>query len=232
MSEEQLPISAIVHDAAAHLFWMMAEILGVQETTEAVIESSGYCLMQQIFTSEVLSKYNFHNLPKEDRNLFCKAIATEAEEFSIKRQNMEGIIYGDDAEAGRSPSAQYVNTADLEVLPRSITALGENIEKIGRLCIRHPLPAVVFSDECPPQDIIQVACTSDALGFQYPIFLGHISTQQLTDGLFASSGIFFIPAPNGEIGKKWSQVIQNSGRFFKETLFNREFGTSTLRVDW
>lgn len=76
----------------------------------------------------------------------CEAIAAEAETFTLNGENMKGIVYGEDAAGGRAPSAQDLETAHLKVLPKDLSYSGQALETTGRLCLRHPLPAVVFTD--------------------------------------------------------------------------------------
>lgn len=222
----------IVHDAAAHLFWTMAESVGINEATEAVIDSSGRCLVEQVFTGVVLSQYGFEKLPLSDQREFGNAIAAEAERFAIKGENMDGVIYAEDAQGGRSPSAQHVLTTHLGAIPKRVVASGAKIEKIGRLCIRHPLPAVVFSDTRPLGSVIEVADTSTALGFNLPMFLSDVTTTQLDDELFVSAGVFHIPVPDTRAGNEWGAVIQNSTRFISGIQFHVENGNSTVDVEW
>lgn len=109
---------------------------------------------------------------------------------------------------------------------------GAKIEKAGRLCLRHPLPAVVFTDSRPRGGILEVADTSAALGFDLPMFLANVSTNQLGDGLFVSTGIFHIPVPDARHGDEWGTAIQNSTRFVRGIQFYGEAGTATVEVSW
>lgn len=221
----------IVHDAAAYLFWNLAESIGVAEANNAVVESAGQCLLKLPFTVTVLAQYGFEKLPPADKQEFGNAVATEAERYAIKGENMDGIIYADDAQGGRSPSAQDVDTLALRVIPRRVTS-NESIQKLGRLCLRHPLPAVVFSDTVPRNGIIEVADTYDALGFQLPIFMFNAASQQLADGLFVSRGVFHIPVPSTRHGVLWDTAIQNSSRFVSRIKFYGEATEVTVEVEW
>jgi hypothetical protein len=220
----------IVHDATAFLFWTLAQSIGVDGAHAAVIDSAGQCLMKMPFTSEVLGQYGFPDLPPDVQREFGYAIATEAELFATKNENMNGVIYGEDAQAGRSPSAQHVQTAPLSAIPRRVTVSGAKIERVGWLCLRHPLPAVVFSDARPVGRTLEVADTSAALGFHLPMFLDDVATCQISDVLFASTGIFLIPVPDMIHGDRWGAVIQNSVRSVNGVEFHAAEGKST--VDW
>lgn len=232
MSQGRTINPQIVHDAAAYLFWTLAASVGVAGATEAVIASAGRCLLEMPFTGDVLGQYGFQKLPLNDQREFGRAIAAEAERYAVKGENMDGVIYAEDAQAGRSPSAQHVQTSHLAAIPRRVVASGAKIEKVGRLCLRHPLPAVVFTDSRPRGGILEVADTSPALGFDLPMFLANVSTNQLGDGLFVSTGIFHIPVPDARHGDEWGTAIQNSTRFVSGIQFYGEAGTATVAVSW
>ncbi len=232
MTQEQYFNQRIVHDAAAYLFWMLADEIGVARAGQAVIDSAGRCLFEKPFTDDVLAQYGFLGLSPNDQTDFLSAIATEAERFAIKGENMDGVIYAEDAQEGRSPSAQHVQTAHLEVIPRRVIVSGAKIEKSGWLCLRHPLPAVVFSEVCPSSDILEVANTSAALGFHLPMFLGNFSTTQFGERLFVSTGIFHIPVPDNSQGNAWGKAIQNSVRFIRGVSFCGEAGIASVDVEW
>lgn len=232
MNQEQNLNPQIVHDAAAHLFWTLAEAVGINGATEAVIDSAGRCLLEQVFTGDVLGQYSFQNLPLSDQRELGSAIAAEAEHFAVNDKNMNGVIYTEDAQSGRAPSAQRVQTAHLRAIPRQVRASGTKIEKIGRLCLRHPLPAVVFSDTCPIGSVLEVSDTFTALGFQLSMFLANVATTELGDGLFVSTGIFSIPVPDACSGNGWNMAIQNSMRFIHGIQFAEANGNTTVAVEW
>ncbi|PPC84643.1 MAG: hypothetical protein CTY38_00935 [Methylotenera sp.] len=232
MDKEQKLNPQIVHDAAAHLFWVLAEPIGIDEATNAVISSNGHCLNEQDFTGKVLGQYGFEKLTVIAQQQFSNAIAAEAYRFAVKGQNMDGIIYGDDAQGCRSPSALNLQTMHLKSIPKRVVVSDSKIVKIGRLCIRHPLPAVVFSDSYPSDNFFEVSDTFDALGFHLPMFITNATTTQLADGLFVSTGVLQIPVPNPRAGDEWGSVIQNSSRFISSIEFYGKNGSSTVSVEW
>lgn len=221
----------IVHDAAAYLFWTLAETVSVADADDAVVESSGQCLLKQSFTTAVLCRYGFDKLHHEDQIEFANAIAVEAEHFAVKGQNMNGVIYAEDAQSGRSPSAQHIDTVPLRFMPTRVIS-DRRIEKLGSLCIRHPLPAVVFSDTEPHGGVIEVADTSCALGFHLPMFLANISCQKIGETLFVSKGIFHIPVPDTRLGDLWDSTIQNSIRFVSGIKFHGQSSDVAVEIEW
>ena len=66
----------------------------------------------------------------------------------------------------------------------------------SRVCLRHPLPAVVFADSVPTAAVIQVDDTATALGFDLPMFLNVAGRQQFGDDTVILTGYFFIPVPD------------------------------------
>ena len=232
MSQGKVFNPQIVHDAAAFLFWSLAESKGVTATNDAVVESSGKCLLKQSFTWQVLGNFKIDQLPAADQHAFCSAVASEAHDFASRQQNMQGVIYAEDAENGRAPSAEGTDTSNLAVSPIQVTMNGPTIEKTGRLCIRHPLPAVVFTNTPPVSKVIEVADTTAALGFHLPLFLQDFETQQLNQNIFASVGIFHIPVPSAAHGELWDSAIQNSIRFIDAVQFLWPSGITTVEVQW
>lgn len=222
----------LIHDAAAHLFWTLAAGVGVAAASDEVIETDGTCLLAKPFSAAVLAPYGVAELSRDQLMSLFGSIAGEAQGFASRGENMQGIVYADDAENGRSPSAAALDTSILKVIPRDLGCTGAALEKIGKLCLRHPLPAVVFSERRPSASLIEVADTTTALGFHLPIFLSNISTQQLSGNVFASSGVFHIPVPHPEAGERWSGAIQNSSRFIDCVVFTSKAGETRIQVSW
>lgn len=221
----------LVHDAAAYLFWSLAEQEGVTGANEAVIESGGECLFASNFVGPVLAQFGFAELSNSDKNELADAIAGEALRFAVNGENMIGVIYSDDAQSGRSPSARTVDTTEVNVIPRKVTS-SVPIEKIGHLCLRHPLPAVVFSKNKPRGSIIQIADTIAALGFNLPIFLTNFSSQQIGVNLYAINGVMHIPVPDIRHGNLWGGIIQNSTRFTSGITFYVGSKPLEVKMDW
>lgn len=143
---------------------------------------------------------------------------------------MLGSIYVEDMAPGRSPLARGIDTDQVRFIPRC--RYNQPLERIGSLCIRHPLPAIVFSPTAPTMGVIEVADTTAALGFQLPMFLVLAGMQQVQDDLFVLAGYFYVPAPSEEIGDRWSRIIQNSIRTIGQVMFTGLNGTTTIEYEW
>jgi hypothetical protein len=218
----------LVHETAAYLFWMFAEQVGVADANIAVIDTAGQCLLMQPFTVSVLVQHSYEKLSQEDQQRFMNAIACEAEKLAVKETNMNGIVYAEDAQSGRSPSAMSIDTKVLKAIPSRIVTNFE-VAKTGCLCLRHPLPAVVFSDHQPRKSFIEVADTSTALGFHLPMFLSTVGCQKISNSLVVLLGIFYIPVPDESRGYLWNSAILNSTRFSSELeLFD---GSSVTMIE-
>ncbi len=211
----------IIHDMAAHLYWALAEVDGIPDVNDAVLKSNGHCLLKSSFTSNVFTEYHIPSRIQQDVG---HDIAIEAMDFVSREQNMNGIVYAEDAQPGRSPSAQAIQTKELNILPKEIIISGKKPESIGWLCLRHPLPAVIFSVKKPGDQVFVVNDTSVALGFQLPMFFWSDSVYKISDELFASTGVFQIPVPNADYGNRWRRVIQNSTCFMESQSFYDEKG--------
>jgi hypothetical protein len=222
----------LVHESATHLFWNMAAQDGFDATVEAVADSEGECLVRGQSVDKVMLQVGIRSLNSLAKRELCRAVAAEAVKFVRAGKNMNGIIYGDDAENGRSPSATHVETRHLWGNPRQVIRYGASVEKMGSLCLRHPLPAVVFSKDAPFGSVIEVGNTAIALGFHCTMFLGEISAQQISDDLFALMGVFFIPASDRSRGDMWGKVIQNSVRVIDRIEFQMAEGDFSVDVLW
>lgn len=221
-----------IHEIAARLFWTWASDQGIAHVTERVIATGGQCLMHTPFTDEILVEFGFADISGNERTVALDAIAAEAHKHAEAGQNMIGIIYPDDAQTGRSPSAEDVQTEHLQSIPKSMVRTGPSLEEIGTLCIRHPLPAVLFSKKRPLGGIVKVADTSDALGFQMPMYLAIHNSQEVGDALYASSGVFFIPAPDAQKGAWWMAVIQNASSFTDTLQYQVGNDLGTINAIW
>lgn len=222
----------IMQDAAAFLFWTMAENSSVAEVSDSVIETSGLCLFEQPSASQILSQYGYQNLTVDVQSETIKAIAAEAVIYCVEEKNMLGIIYSDDAETGRSPSSRNIPAELLKPASVPIIKSAHEVEKIGRLCLRHPLPAVVFTDKLPGDGFIEVADTSTALGFQTPIFMSNIGILQISDDTYVLTGIFHIPVPTVQQGDLWNMAIMNSTRFVSKMNYCSHAGDIQIDVQW
>lgn len=222
----------VIHDAAANLFWTYSDKVGLASASEEVIASAGQCLLNQPFTTQVLSQYGYSDFPDQDKRKFGQSIAAEADAFAVKGENLSGVIYAEDAVTGRSPTALGLDTSMLNAVPKQVRAGGPEVEKLGVLCLRHPLPAVVFSKTKPRQSVFEVADTALALGFSMPMYLGNAQTMQVADSLFVTTGILYIPVPDKQHGVLWGTVIQNSCRFVKGASLHWDCGQTSLDVQW
>lgn len=106
------------------------------------------------------------------------------------------------------------------------------IERVGRLCLRHPLPAVVFAEDAPIAAVIQVDDTVTALGFDLPIFLNVVGRQHFGADTVILTGYFFIPVPDVATGDRWNHVIQNSHRNVEGTTLQTSDGEWVIRYEW
>lgn len=102
----------------------------------------------------------------------------------------------------------------------------------SRVCLRHPLPAVVFADSVPTAAVIQVDDTATALGFDLPMFLNVAGRQQFGDDTVILTGYFFIPVPDVTTGDLWNHVIQNSHRNVQGNILQTSDGEWVIRYEW
>lgn len=219
-----------IHDAAASLHWQLAQRVGVSRANQAVIDSGGHCLLNQPFSKATLSAYKFEDSSGLQQPKFTLAVAAEAHHFARHEVNMNGMIYVEDAPTGRSPGARDIDATVLRAIPREI--IGAEVQKIGSLCLRHPMPAVVFTSTAPMSTVIEVADTQAALGFHLPMFMGDIECRDADEDLYVLTGIFHIPVPDIKQSSLWDGAILNSTRFVEAITFVMDGGSHTVSVRW
>jgi hypothetical protein len=202
-----------------------------QDANQSVRDTTGECLFSQPFTVPVLAEHGFGEFSHEEKQQFIDAVADEAVKYAVEEKNMNGVVYAEDAMSGRSPTAQDLDVTMLNVVPRQLIT-SQEVERLGCLCLRHPLPAVVFANRQPQSKLIEVGETTEALGFHLPIFLSVNSYQPIIESLFALIGIFFIPAPDEYYGELWNGVIQNSTRFSEGLKIFEGSSYIEVEVEW
>lgn len=219
-----------IHNLAAEMFWRMAEECGVGEIGERVLKTQGRCLLENRFDGDLWAEYPLASLPEEEVTRVLNAVALEAFTYARDEENMIGQVVLEDDRTGRSPSAANIDTRPLAAVP--IVTSNRPIERLGRLCIRHPLPAVVFASRPPSGSLVRVEDTATALGFDMPMFLMPTGHQQVGDRAFLLVGYFFVPVPNVEAGDLWSHVIQNSTRNVQGVTLHGPDGECVIRYTW
>ena len=221
---------AAVHNLAAEMFWRMAAECGVGEVTRRVLATEGKCLLEHRFDDDLWREFPFASLPGDGATRVLEAVALEAFDHARAERNMIGSVCLEDRATGRSPSARHVDAGPLRHVPTFTSS--RRIERLGRLCLRQPLPAVVFADRAPNARMIQVEGTVTALGFNMPMFLGLTDVQQVDDDTFLLVGHFFIPVPDHGTGALWNHVIQNSMRNVGSTTLAVPNGDWVIRYAW
>jgi hypothetical protein len=209
MTEDELNLQ--ISDAAAMLFWSSVADFGFDRTVAEVTSTNGRWLMGHPRAREILGAYRFSELSDDQMIRAFDSIGDFASDLTRREENLQGVIYAEDAATGRSPAAVEIDVSGLCANPPLVRG-NEGIEQIGELCLRYPLPAVLFADKRPRSNFIQVASTARALGVEYPMFLMRTGETEMPGGLVAITGIFQIPVPDEETGDEWAGVIQNATR--------------------
>lgn len=220
-----------VNDAAAMLFWTHAAQHGFQTTVERTLATRGACLFKQEHAREILEPYGVFQLSKEARESVLEAIYREVADSIEREENLIGIVFAEDAATGRSPSAAAVDTTRVCAGHARISG-HEHLERQGELCLRHPLPAVVFSEAQPGTHFIRVASTRRALSCELPLFLLLSGCVQVSPTLFALSGVFYIPVPDARTGDLWGNVIQNSIRSTRQIVVKAAGVLHCIELAW
>ena len=219
-----------VSEIAATLYWNHAERHGVAATTTGVADSDGALLFKQHDAKRILDAFGYGALDAAAKQAYERAIRDEAVHFALEERNMIGQIYLEDMATGRSEAAAAIDTLSLRHIPQ-ITVTGD-MQRCGRLCLRHPLPAVVFSDELPIRPYLLVEDTKTALGYDLPMILTLDGQGQTHGHIHILTGAFHIPVPAVKDGKRWNHVIQNSTRFVDAQTLVSDDGIAKISCTW
>lgn len=214
----------MIHNLAAEMLWRTAETVGVPEANRLVLESEGAFLLEQDYAEDLWQAFPVRSLPDAEARAVLSAVAAEAYTYARDEENMQGSIYLEDRDAGRSPSAAGIDCAGLAIVPTCVYT--SPAERLGRLCLRHPLPAVVFAPRAPYGPLIEVADTETALGFAMPMFLMVTGVHAIDAASVVLMGYFMIPAPSHQHGALWDRVIQNSQRVTEAMHFGGDLKIS------
>lgn len=222
---------AAINDAAANLFWRRVSETSISVAQGEVLETSGYCLLDYDWSDDVLAPYKLQDVSEDERALAMERIADEALIHLREEKNLQGIIYAEDMETGRSPSATSLSTDHISYRPQKIKQ-PMFTSSLGVLCLRSPLPACLFSTREPLTNVLRVKSTEIALGFEYPMFLALQGVQKVHDKLFALMGIFYIPVPPETSDADWNSLIPNSTRFHRGATLLTGKKSFDIGVKW
>lgn len=208
----------VVNDVAARLFWSLAEIKGVQQAISETLETKGECLFSHKLSNRIMERCEANEvLRATSAGVREKMIAQEALSYLKREENIIGAVHLDELPEGRSQDAISVDTSALKASRAANVASGD-VEVIGTLFLRHPLPAIAFARKKPSSALIRLADTKKALGFDAAIFMSVTSFQEVNN-IFLLYGVMIIPVPNLRSGGAWDKAIQNSFRFAGSTKF-------------
>ena len=222
----------IIHDIAAHVFWDLAALYGVAEVDDRLLQSDG----QYIGHHPLCKKFakEVYGYPSNMMDAISNAVSDEAFQASNNNQNMNGIIYTEDYSTGRAADMETINTSFLSSysLPELKIDSPFKIETMGRLCLRYPLPAIVFSKKAPLHSLIKVEDTFTALGAKPCVFLLCENINKISDDLYVLSGIFYIPAPNLKTGDQWNHVMLNAVHIINGFTIRTPDGILSIHCKW
>lgn len=226
------PQESYLQDFAAYLFWNFATEAGVAEAVERFESSDEDWTRKTHLIERALEQAGPVRLSAGDINVLVANAVKEIRRYNARGVNIAGVIYSDDRAALRSPSAMDLVIPTLQAprvsakSPQSKSA----IHKAGELCLRHPLPAVVFSAVEPDKgkSVLQVEDTTRALGFPYPLFLTGIRVHPLAEGALALTGMFVVPVQDDRASAAIKSCIPNC--MLVKSGFTA--GDHTFEFDW
>lgn len=207
------PQESYLQDFAAYLFWNVAAEEGVAGAVERFESNDTDWARRTHLIERSLEEAGPVRLSAGDIDVLVANAVKELRRYNARGVNIAGVIYADDRETMRSPSAMGLVIPKLQAprvsakTPQSMSA----VQKTGHLCLRHPLPAVVFSSVVPDEgkSVFQVGDTTRALGYPYPMFLTGIGVHTLGDGAYALTGMFIVPVQDDQASAAIKACIPN-----------------------
>lgn len=196
----------LIDEVAAWLFWLMVHSDGFSSTREKVLKSHGDVLLKSTEKSSVFSMHKINELSDDAINQFSEEVARYAYQKSLDERNMIGIVYQEDMEKGRTPSAESIDASAFNI---PVVVSGDDLECHGKLCIRYPLPSVVITNRKPEPRYFRVEDTN-CLGFDYPIYISPDSASDTGNEQWLVTGVFYIPENTRITGRRWREIIPNS----------------------
>lgn len=218
-----------IYNIASLLYWKFVERVGQTQAKHQVLLTGGQCLFSQAFSDEILTEEKLNLIPNPLRDQIYQKIKGEVVASLEAGKPLNGIIFSEDANTGRAPSAAAINTHKLNYLPKNTNVEGD-IDVIGELCLRHPLPAIVFSELKPAKTFIQLKSTAKALGFNIPMFMQLQAMNQCAGNLYCFSGTLYVPVPSENYAKLWREAIPNAITVF--TGISMGAGQSKIHIEF
>lgn len=207
-------VTSISQNLAAYGFWGLVSKFGYNDACSRIEESGGKIILQQ----DEFRKELELTFPREQRTAsfsqILAAISKKSVEFALRACDTDptplyGSVYADEAHLSRTPDCKSIDARSvINALPGVI--IKNDIETIGRLQIRTPLPSCLISSSKPKTSFVMVEDTNSALGAQYPLFMTIKEAWPISDNIFALHGVFTIPVPSDDMLKKWLKIIPNS----------------------
>lgn len=214
-----------VQNVAALLFWKYAGEVGIANATDEVINTNGNILFEPSGISNTLTECDYSWIAESQLvDIFCSLVKDFSRTHSLSGRNMYGFLSETEIELRKS---HHHSKAELNKVPVSIT--GMKIPQTGTLIIKPRLPALVELQDKSPPSFIQIKNTIQALGFPITMFMKIDEIQRITESSWVAMGIIYIPVPDKETGKLWSEIIPNSIGTIKEINLN---GNENIKFQW
>jgi hypothetical protein len=218
----------LLEDAAAWLFWTLVSRDGFELTHKNVLQTRGQSLLSHPEREIIFRRYPLGEMPASMFSAFCSAVAEHAHARAVRKENLTGMIYSEDRFSGRTSSAAGISASHLD-LP--VTVNGDSFPRCGSLCLRAPLPAVVFADSPPPEGVVRIADTR-ALSFSMPLWLSPQTVSRIESRLWLLTGIFFIPVHPELTDRHWKKVIPNGVCARERIIMEKDGETVSLDFHW
>ena len=204
-------------DIAALVFWRNAKTQTFNVTRNTILKRN----FEEIWTKEIIASLLLDlNLTVEQSHIDSSYqwIYEQVNEFlynaTLTEQNIIGTVYLNDTIECRSPNFNDFDLLqNLQEIYINKEVNKSNLQNIGTLLLRTPLPSVVFTNETEIPKSFNINDTTNALGFQAEL---QFDTEELIEfppnshGIkYCISGTFKIANYKGS-NVYWQKLLPNS----------------------
>ncbi|KXS55411.1 MAG: hypothetical protein AWU57_190 [Marinobacter sp. T13-3] len=226
----------ITYHIASILFWIAARESGYTKTLAQII-TEPEMVVKTRYIKELFSRMPCTNdWPTETRVEVISAAMHYIKIAAKAGDRFLGTPRSDDYGHGRSEEARHEATAHLRHTIRTCKAIDPEapMPRAGELCLRTPLPAMIFTTKDLGGEAFVITNTEKALGFHWPIIATAYSGHRTDNGvLMIMDPELHIPVPSQTVGAQWSRIIPNAVPFIDQVSIPAPAGQPfDIRATW
>lgn len=196
-------------EIAAHLFWNLVSEQGLPKTRDMLKSPRAYMKVFKGRAPAIITALTGGTMGKGEVRSYVADVVNQIKSYldSEGKESLDGAIHIPEDSARFGDIANHI---DYSTLPE-LASMCENgkFEKVGKLILRMPLPALVVVDKLPETPIIRVADVESALGYDADIYFTLVGYHKEEDGRIILSGVANIPLKDKQDLGIWRKIMPN-----------------------